>query len=183
MIRLSRLVLCLVALGVVFAPTFVRAQDGALKIAVIDTKYILKKSKAGQSIKAQLDKERKAFLKKVEDREAKLRADGKALSEKKESMSKEDFLSERKDFDGKLLEANKLTKKDNRALERAFAVAMGKLESNLFKVVEELSIKENYTIVLRRHDVFLAAKAVDITERSLKALDKKLKNVDLEVKD
>lgn len=180
MVRFSFfLALCAVFLCV---PGYAYSQDSSLKIAVIDIQKILSKSSATKSIKSQVEKERKDFLAEIEKKESDLRAGEKALLEKKKSESEDDFLKSRKAFEGKLLEANKFAKQNNAALEEAFAKAMATLQRDLFVIVEEIAAAENYTIVLRRSDVFLSAKAVDITEEALSRLEKKTKHIQLDVK-
>ena len=173
------LVLCVLFLCL---PAAVQAQESSLKIAVIDIQKIFSKSTATKSIKSQVEKERKAFLSEIEKKESDLRAGEKALLEKKKSESENEFLKSRKAFESKLLEANKFAKQNNAALEEAFAKAMATLQRDLFAIVEEIAAESNYTIVFRRSDVFLAAKAVDITEESLARLEKKIKHIQLNVK-
>ncbi len=183
MIRLFLSLLCLCSVLFFASGGQVFAQGEALKIAVIDTNKIIKSSKAGKSIQEQVGKKRKAVLKILEKKEKALRAEEKRLIDSKGTVSKEEFLAQRKAFEAKFLETNKFAKKRNRDLEEAYAIAMSTLQKDVFGIVEKISDKEEYTLILRRHDVFLAAKSVDITSKVLKALDAKTKKIPLKMKE
>jgi len=158
-------------------PAVAHAED---KIAVVDVQLLLNDSKAGKSIQAQLKKQRDSFKDEFSKLEKELNETQKKLSEEKDQKS-EGFLAKKKDFETRMMSANKLVQDRRQSLESAASESLMELRKQIVKVVAEISEKESYTLVITRQNVVLAEKDRDITEQVMKQLDKQLPDLKLNV--
>lgn len=185
MLVLRRMLSCM-ALALLLSPVFlagqVLAQDST-KIAIVDIRKVVGKSKAGTHIREQVEERRSDFVGFIKGKEEELRKKEQELLSKKDTLSKDEFLQQRKSFEAQLMEADKFAKQKNRALEEAYGKAMKKLQDEIFEIVQDIAEANDYTIVLRRQDVMLAAKSTEITDEVLSKLDKTLTKIDLNVKE
>lgn len=150
------------------------------KIAVVDVQALLNDSKAGKSVQEQLKKQRESFKDEFSKLEKELAETQKSLAEEKDQKS-DAFLAKKKDFETRMMEANKLVQERRQALEAAASQSLMELRKEIVKVVAEISEKESYTVVITRQNVVLAEKDKDITEQVMKQLDKQLPDLKLKV--
>jgi len=179
-------VLSCIALALLISPFFLTGQASAqdvTKIAIVDIRKVVGESKAGSHIREQVEEQRSNFVDFIKGKEEELRKKEQELVSKKDTLSKDEFLQQRKSFEAQLMEADKFAKQKNRALEEAYGKAMKKLQDEIFEIVQDIAEENDYTIVLRRQDVMLAAKSTEITDEVLTKLDKTLTKIDLNVKE
>lgn len=172
-----RFILALLLLTVFFVPQ-VMAQD---KIAVVDVEKIINESKAGQSVHEQLRKSRDLFQKEFSSHENKLAESEKQLVQEKTDLSPEEFAEKRQEFENKLLETRDLFQKRRGALDKGLGNALAELRKNVIEVTAEVSDEEGYQIVITRDSVVIVEKTIDITDKVLSRLNKKISNIKLEV--
>jgi outer membrane protein len=151
------------------------------KIAVVDTQFLVSNSKAGKSIRAQLDKQRNSYKGQIEKQEADLRAQEKKLAEQQGKLTKEQFMAERKKFQEKVIAAQKNVQQRRVAFDKAYATAMGKLREQVVKIVADLSGKRGVSLVMARQDLVLVDARLDMTNDVLKALDAKVSSIPVSV--
>lgn len=154
-----------------------------VKIAVVDVQTIMSESKAAKSIQKQLEDKRKSYQKEVAKQEKDLKDIQDSVVGSGETISKEDLQAKREEFEKKLLEMRGLVQKRRGALELAAAKALQGLRTEVVKVVAELAEENKYTIVVTRQNVILAEKDLEITDEVMSRLNKKIKNIKLEIKE
>lgn len=152
------------------------------KIAVVDVQSLLKDSKAAQSIEEQFVKKKKAFQDELSKQEEALLALEQDILSRKEGMSQADLEKEQKNFQDKFLAAKEKLKEQGLDLEKMVTNATLELRTEIIKVVAEMSEKENYTMVITKQNVILAEKELDITERVMTELNKRVKTIKLDDK-
>mgnify|MGYP001268119220 CR=1 FL=1 len=173
------LALALACITLLVFPVMAYAQDS--KIAVVDVEKILNVSKAGKSIQEQLKKRRESFQKEFSARENNLMNAEKTLVQQKSDLSPEEFAKKRKEFEKQLLETRNLFQKRRNSLDKGLGDALSTLRKNIIQVTAEVSDKNKYQVVLTRDSVVIVQKEMDITEKVLDRLNKKISNIKLDV--
>ncbi len=184
-IRKSFLSVTLLFVFVAFGFTQAQAKDEAaaqatsIKIAVIDVEKVLNESKAGKSIQAQLKKRRESFQKEFFKRENDLAKAQKTLVKQKKNLSPKEFTKKRKEFEKKLLDAKTLFGKSRNSLEKELGSALSTLRKNIIQATAKVADENKFDIVLKRESVVIAEQSMDITDKVLTRLNKKVSNIKL----
>lgn len=176
-----------------FVPAHVQAQDkkaapaaAAVKengtIAVVDLQYLVSNSKAGTSIRNQLDKQRDAYRVQIEKQENDLRKAEKELAEQQSKLSQDEFIKKGKAFQEKVMTAQRTVQERRMAFDKAYATSMEKLREHIVKIVADMAGKKNIALVLNRQEVVLVEAKMDMTQDVLKALDAKVTSIPVSVK-
>lgn len=163
------------------APAVSSAKDNAGKIAVVDIQFLVSNSKAGKSVRAQLDKKRDLYRGQIERQEADLRKMEKALAVEQADLSKEEFNSKYRELRSKVDGARLDVQKRAMSLEKAYLTALEKLREHIVKIVADIAGKNDISLVLNRQEVVLVDAKMDITEDVLFTLDKKVTSVPVTV--
>lgn len=151
----------------------------AEKLAVVDVQALMGKSKAGKSIETQVNKQRDAFKEEFSKLEKELVDMQKALE--KVDPKSEEFATKRKDLEKRMMEGNRLVQDRRQALDKAASQAVIELEKQIVLSVGEIAKADGYTLVLRSQSVVVAESNLDITDKVLAALDKKISDVKVSV--
>lgn len=151
----------------------------AEKLAVVDVQALMGKSKAGKSIETQVNKQRDAFKEEFSKLEKELVDMQKALE--KVDPKSEEFATKRKDLEKRMMEGNRLVQDRRQALDKAASQAVMELEKQIVMTVGEIAKSDGYTLVVRSQSVVVAESNLDITDKVLGALDKKISDVKVNV--
>lgn len=178
-----------VVLGLAFALAFALAAGQAMadeqstgKIAVVDVQYLISNSKAGKSIRNQLEKQRNAYRSQIEKQESELRKAEKELVSQQTTLSKEAFLEKRKAFQEKVMSAQRSVQQRRTAFDKAYTTAMEKLREHIVKIVADVAGKNNISLVLNRQEVVLVEEKMDMTKQILSTLDKNVSYIPVNIK-
>lgn len=150
------------------------------KIAVVDVDAILTTSKAAQSIKEQVNKKRKSFLAAVKKEEDKLRADQKAIEEKRSKMSKEELIKKAQGFEKQRIEARNTLKKKKATLDKSYSKAMGALTKAISIVCQELANERKIDLIITRQTIIIGSNSLDITADVMELINQKHPKLELE---
>lgn len=153
-----------------------------LNIAVVDVDKILSESKAGKSVRAQLNARREAFQKEFSAREDNLTNAQKSLISKKGEMTAEEFAKQRDSFEKELRETRVLFQKRRNSLDKGLGNALASLRKNIIRVTADVADEKGYQVVLTRDSVVIVSKEMDITDIVLKRLNDKVSNIPLDLK-
>ncbi len=161
---------------------YAQAQDKAgASVAVVNVQKILTESKAAESIQGQAQKRRKELQEEFSKLEDSLRENEKKLLEQRASLSTEEFMKKRDDFEQKLLEARSKAQRERRTLDEALLSATNTIRGEILKVVSKLAEERGYDLVLTRQNIVLVSKSHDITEDVLGAVNKALPKLNLKL--
>lgn len=152
------------------------------KIAVVDLQMLVAQSKAGKSIRDQLDKQRNGYRSQIEKQEAELGAMQKDLMAQREKLSKEDLAKKSKAFQDKVMAAQRQVQDRRVAFDKAYTSAMETLREHVVKIVADMSGKQGIALVLNRQEVVLVDAKMDISKQVLAALDAKVTSIPVTVK-
>lgn len=174
-----RVLLFSLSIGVV-SVTLTNPAYAEISIAVVDVEAILESSKAAKSIKKQVDKRRKTFLKSVKDEEDKLRTEQKAIEEKREGMSKEELLKKAQAFEKRRIEARNKLREKKAALDKSYSKAMNKLTESITHVCQTIADEQKIDLIITRQNIIIGTNNLDITSKVMKKMNKEISSLPLE---
>lgn len=183
MIRSFRLLL--LAAGVVLAAGPAAAQKlppfAPPTIAVIDTPTLLRKSDAARNIQQQIEAQRTKYQEQIARDEKALRQAEQELVQQRALLSPEAFAERRRQFEQRVADFQKGVQAKRRQLDQAFAQAINKVESALLQVIADIAKEAKVQLVLRKSQIVIAEKALDISDEALARLNKKISKVAVEL--
>jgi Skp family chaperone for outer membrane proteins len=161
----------------------VKTGDGAIgRIAVVDVPYLINSSKAGKSIRTQLDKQRDAYRGQIDKQEGELQEAEKNLMAQQDTLPKDQFLEKRKEFQEKVTNAQRAVQLRRVAFDKAYSDAMEKLRESIVKIVADVAGKNKIALVLNRQEVVLVEEKMDMTKQILTILDNTVSSIPVNVK-
>ena len=148
-----------------------------LRMAILDLDAIRRQSVAVNDIRTQINNYRKGFQADIQKEEDALRTANQELAKKRTILSPEAFAKERRQFEQKVVEVQKLVQRRKFDLDQAQAQAMVVVEKKLNGIIANVAQARGVSVVLRRNQTILVARSLDITEIVLKQLNDELKKV------
>ena len=164
------------AVATTAAPVAASAAQKA-EVVVMNQAKVLRDSKAGQSIAAQIKSYTEAANKELTAAGSQLQQEAASIQQRAESMSDEEKRKAAQTFAAQRQGAAQLQQIKTAEIAQAEQDAMAKLSEQLEPVVKEIMKKRKAKIVLRRTDVAIMDDAVDITDDVIKALDKRVSTI------
>lgn len=172
----SRLLLCAMVLFVALPAD---AQNAPIKIAIIDIEAIRLHAAVVKDIRSQIVKYRKVYQAMIQKEEEELRNANQELARKRAILSPEAFSEERRKWEQRLADVQRMVQTRKQDLDKAQGEAMSKVEGVLNGIVLELAEEKGLNLILGKNQTVLAAKSLHITKEVLKRLDKKLPSLKL----
>lgn len=153
-------------------PSVVMAADN-VKIGYVDLQKALNLSQAGQAAKGQIAEKVKGYQSTIESRQEELKKLKDEL-EKKELLLSEEARSEKeRDYQQKLKDFQRFTKDVQDELQQKDADYTKSILEEIFKVIQDISKKEGYTLVLEKTEssILYADDQIDLTNAVIEAYD------------
>ena len=144
------------------------------QILILNLLEVRRSSSAVKSIRKQITQFRKGFQIGIEKEEKALRSANQGLVKKRTILSPEAFAKERREFEQRVIKVQTLVQKRKQQLNKAKNEAMLRVEQHMNGIVSDIAKKRQASLVLRRSDIVLAARNLDITSIVLKRLNKEL---------
>jgi Skp family chaperone for outer membrane proteins len=148
--------------------------DRAAKVAVLDVQRILREAKAMKNIRDQVSQLRKAYQQEIEAKQADLRKENEDLRRKRTILSSDAFDEERRKFDQKVAEVQRLVQSRNQQLDRANAEAVIEVQKVYNAIVLELANERSYGLIFRKSATIVVHPPIEVTPEVLARLDKRL---------
>lgn len=145
-----------------------------INVAVIDIDEIRRKASVVKDIRAQIGKFRNAFQADIQKEEEALRNADKELARKRTILTPDAFSEERRKFQQRVAEVQRLVQDRKQKLDSALATAMRKVEVTLKDIVTEMAKKKKLTLILRKEQTVLVAPGLSITQEVLRKVEEKL---------
>ena len=149
----------------------------SLPIAIVDMKAVRQNSTAVTSIREQIKKYRSGFQTQIQQEEEELRAANQELARQRTILSAESFAEERKKFESRLTDVQRLVQKRRQELDALRDNAMLEVQSSLNNIVAEIANERGLVLVLQRAQTVLAVRSLEITKDVIDRLNQKLPNV------
>ncbi|MGQ0526779.1 MAG: OmpH family outer membrane protein [Alphaproteobacteria bacterium] len=168
-------VLCVLAVCV---PTVASA---AANIAVVDIQKLLTTSDAARDIQKQVDVYKESFLGDISKQEQALRTEEKELSAQQGKMEKEEFAKKVKSFEKKLLDTRRDAQNKKKKLDDGVTKSVAQLREKIFNVVRSIADEKKYDLIISNQNVVIGASALDITDETMKRLNKAVSKIKVDV--
>lgn len=161
--------------------TAVAQQVESPSIGIIDVQRVLVEAKAAKGVRPEMDQLRKSFQARVKEQEKSLRTAEQQLSQQRAILSRDAFAEKRRAFTEQASVIQREVQQQRRRLDGAFNATKNVILKNLVQVAQEVAKQKKLNIVMEKRFVFISATALDITEDVLKALDRRLPAVSIDV--
>lgn len=175
--------LCGIAITVflaVFATTSVSAADiPPATIAVLDYQAVLRNCAAGQQIRDQIEAYRSEFHSEIAGEEEKLKQIEQSLQQQRTILSPQAYEEKRRQFERDVIDMQRRAQDRSHQLERALNAGLSQIHEAIIPIVQKLTRKLGFNVVVDKTQVLFARKQLDITEQVLKELDATLPRVEV----
>ncbi len=145
--------------------------------AVIDYQKILRDAAAARSIRAQIERRRKAYQGEISKQEQRLYEADKAFAKQRSLLTPEAFAEKRKAFEKDVSEVQRLVQERRRELDKAAEVALNEVKTALIEIVTGIAEERGFNLVLPSSEVLFFARKIDLTDEVLAKLDARLPDV------
>ena len=149
------------------------------KILYLDVDYLLAKSQAGMSIKAQLENIYSKKLKNYTVQEEKFKIEEKKILSKKNIISKDDFNKELNAFQIKIQNYNQEKNSTISEIKKKRDKATKALLLEINKILADYSDKNSVSLIINKNDIVIAKSELDITEDILNLTNKKISKINI----
>ncbi|NWG04244.1 MAG: OmpH family outer membrane protein [Syntrophaceae bacterium] len=163
----------LIVLGIVLGGWLGSAWATDLKVAYVDIQRAVNECNAGKDAKKTITKEVEKFQRQIADKQKELQTMKESLEKQAPMLTPDARATREKDYQGKLREfqrwgedtQNEINQK-RMELERNISIA-------LQKVIQKVGADDGYSFILEKNEsiVLYISKALDITDRVIKAYD------------
>jgi outer membrane protein len=154
-------------------PAPVLAQDGAMKIAVIDVQRIITESGTGKAVLAKLEefgKQQQDKLKAKRDAVEQLRT---RLSEGQLSLADDKLAELQKEIESKTIDLRRASDDAQREFNRRQEEELKGIERKVMPIIEQVGREGGYTMIFRKFEsgLVFATDDIDITQSIILKLD------------
>lgn len=147
------------------------------KIVFIDINYIFTNSSAGKKINQQITEKRKKNNDTFNEFKKKVESDKKKLSTQKNVIAKDEYEKKIFELEKKIKDYNLDIRKKNDELLAMRNKARLEFLKNLNAIVQEFSKENSVSMVLKKDNIFIGKKDLDVTSNILALFDKKIKKI------
>ena len=145
------------------------------KTVYLDVDKVLATTKAGKSVKDQLDKIHKSNISNFKKIEEKLKKDESELLAKKNILSKEDFQKEFKILSDKAGKYQKKRSKDIKNVNSKRIEASKKIINLMNPILAKYSDENGIAIIISKKNIIMGKNQLDISDDIIKIIDAKIK--------
>lgn len=170
--RLARLARLAVA-GFLFLTTAVSAQDGPIKIAVVDLDVVVARSAGGQALQAKLEQFRKDFESQADALSSKAADLRRRIADGANSLSEDKLAELQKQFEDEQINLRRLRDDKQREGQKMQAEGLQEIERQLEPVFKKIQQEQGYDLILNNVPgvVVMASERIDITPAVIAQLD------------
>lgn len=158
----------------------VAADESALKYGVVDMSKIIQSTDAAKGIFNDLENKRKEYQVQIKKEEDTLKAAEQEILKMKAKLPQEEFEKKAKEFETKIVSAQKMVQEKKKTLDDAYGRSMGKLRGEAAKVIAEVAKERGYSAVFTQDAVIMASENLDMTEEVIARLNKNVKKIPVE---
>ncbi|AIL64831.1 Outer membrane protein [Rickettsiales bacterium Ac37b] len=156
-------------------------KDGCCSTVVVDIQKIINESLAAKTIREQLEKKNSEYQSQINKKEEELNKKSQELSKQQATLTKEAFDTKVRDFNNQVAEVQRETQVKKNALDQAYVTALGEMQKVLDEVIGKFAEEKHFCIALPTAQTLFYKKDLDITDVVLKALNDRLKKVEVKI--
>ena len=150
-----------------------------LSIVYLNMEQAMNQSVAGKSLNSQLDKIHKSNLEEFKINEEELKKEEVLILSQKNVLSEEDYKTKVNLFKEKLNSYKKKRQEKIDLVTKKRMDATAKLLKEINPILSNYSKENGISIILRKQDIVLARKDLDITKQIIEAINLKIKKINL----
>ncbi len=150
-------------------------------IAVVDIQKIVKESKAGQEIQAEMDKQSKTLVGELNGLQDEWRNVEEELKRQQAIMTQDAFAEKVREYEQRRNGDQRRLQSVKRELDQAFEQAFAEIVQHTRSIAENIARDKGIQIVLTKNQVLLIDNNLDITESVLAELNKKLPELEISI--
>ena len=162
-----------------FSPLYAQYPDS--NVGVVDLNFILSESDAAVDAAKQIEDIAKQIEEEIKNTDQDLIDEQNELIESQQIMAPAAFDEKRKEYENKVQNYNVTRQEKLMSIDRIVSESRNEVLNALKPILEEISNDMGITVLLEKNSVLLNAENMDITEEALKALNKKLPNIEVSV--
>jgi outer membrane protein len=167
------------ALFAILSTTTANAAPMQAKVVVVDIQAVLEGSTAAKDLKTQLEAKRKEYQKQISAKEEALKKSDAELVKQKAVLSAADLEKKKKSFVDEVEKVRKDVQNKRLSLDSAYKKAVGDIQSNVQKIIEEMATSQGFNIAIPTSQLIYAQKDMDITKDVTAKLNQRLPKVAL----
>tara|TARA_Y100001970_G_C14132041_1_gene802219 strand:- start:466 stop:990 length:525 start_codon:yes stop_codon:yes gene_type:complete len=164
---------------ITFLLLFCNVSYSASGLAYINMDILMNKSKAGQSISVELEKEKEQNFKQLQLIEKELKKEEDEIVSQKNILKKEDYEKKVNELKKKIDEYNSKRKEQIESFNKKKLKATNELLNKIRPILADYSVKNSISIILEQKNIILGKKDLDITNNILKIVDNSFTKIDL----
>jgi outer membrane protein len=155
--------------------------NAAEKIAVIDFQAAVENSKTGKEFLTKLDDSHQMHHDNMQQKAEIINKEKDALQKKQSVLSPEAFEKERMQFESKVNDFQKQMQLQSNSLEKARLDGNNQLINQIEKIIEKISEKKGFILVIPSSATIYVSKTIDITSDVIDHLNKDVQKIDFKV--
>ncbi len=161
----------------IFFLIFTYSYSEEQKIVYLNVDKIMQQSKAGKSIKKQLENLYNENLEKFKKNDEILKNKEKKIIAQKNILSKEDFQKELTNLRSEIINFQKEQVKAREDINKLRIGATNKLILKLSPILQEYAKKNSISLILQKKNIVMGKKEIEITDEILAITDKEINNI------
>lgn len=144
-----------------------------LKIAYIDIQRAINECNAGKEAKKLITKDLEKVQRSNADRQKELQTMKETLDKQAPMLTPDARAAKEKEFQGKVRDYQRWVDDSQNEMNQKRVEMERNISMALVKVIQKLGADEGYTLILEKNEniVLFVSKAIDITDRAIKAFD------------
>jgi Skp family chaperone for outer membrane proteins len=151
-------------------------------IAAVNVEYVLQKSLAAQHLQKQIETLQSKHNSEIEQQGKNLQTQEKALLKKRETLAQEAFEVQAVEFQKNVEIFQRKDQEFNAKLSDAFNQSLSKIHGIIVEIVAGFAKEKNYVAVLSQSETLYVHSSIDITNKVLDALNKRVDTLELHMK-
>ena len=155
-------------------PAASTASPQPLNVMVVNIQTLLRKSKAGGTVRQQLEQKRAEYAKEMSKQDEALRHERESLQQQASSLSPDALNQKKQEFQQELSELDKNVQSKRKALERSDAEASEKIQTVIRDIVTEMATERKVNLVFQSTQLVMFSPGFDMTVTVLQMLDERL---------
>ena len=162
-----------VVIGMILLGWFGSVWAADLKIAYVDIQKAVNESNAGKDAKKLITKDVEKFQGQIADKQKVLQTMKESLEKQAPMLNPDARATREKDYQNKLREFQRWGEDTQNEINQKRMEIERNISIGLQKVIQKVGADEGYTLILEKNEsiVLYVSKALDITDRVLKAYD------------
>jgi len=165
--------LVVVVIGLILLGWFGSVLAAELKVAYVDIQKAVNESNAGKEAKKVITKEVEKFQRLIADKQRELQTTKESLEKQAPMLTSDARATREKDYQNKLREFQRWGEDTQNEINQKRTEMERNISMGFQKVIQKVGADEGYTLILEKNEniVLYVSKALDITDRVIKAYD------------